>query len=133
MRSSAPLPRRALRTAIETVRPLGKIVQVGVAGDLPVSVNLVVSKEIDLKGTHRFHAEFAEAVRLIDSGAIDVGPIITHSYPLERAQEAFEMAADRSRAVKITADIRQLKRGSAPYAGRIGGAFLEAAVTLVGR
>lgn len=91
----------ALRTAIETVRPLGTIVQVGVAGDLPVSVNLIVSKEIDLKGTHRFHAEFAEAVHLIDSGAIDVGPIITDRYPLEQAQEAFGVAADRSRSVKV--------------------------------
>lgn len=91
----------ALRSAIMSVRPLGTIVQVGVAGDLPVSVNLVVSKEIDLKGTHRFHAEFAEAVRLIDSDAIDVEPIVTDTYPAERVQEALEAAADRSRSVKV--------------------------------
>ena len=96
--SAAPA---ALRSAVESVRPLGTIIQVGVAGELPVSVNLLVSKEIELKGTHRFHAEFAEAVRLIDTAAIDVEPIVTDSYPLERAREAFEIAADRSRSVKV--------------------------------
>ncbi len=91
----------AVRSAIQSVRPLGTIVQVGVAGDLPVPINLVVGKEVELKGTHRFHAEFAEAVRLIDSHAIDVGPVITGSYPLERVGEAFEAATDRSRSVKV--------------------------------
>ncbi|MCT8997538.1 L-idonate 5-dehydrogenase [Chelativorans intermedius] len=91
----------ALKTAIEAVRPQGTIVQVGVTGDLPLPVNLLVGKEIRLVGTHRFDAEFAEAVRLIDSRAIDVRPVITRSFPLEEAQEAFACAADRSRAVKV--------------------------------
>ncbi len=96
--SAAPA---AIRTAIASVRPLGTIVQVGVAGDLPVPINFIVGKEIEMRGTHRFHPEFADAVRLIDSGAIDVRPVITGSYPLERAREAFEVAADRSRSVKV--------------------------------
>ena len=80
---------------------LVRIVQVGVTGDLPVPINLIVGKEVELKGTHRFHAEFAEAVRLIDSHAIDVKPIITGTYPLERAIEAFDTAGDRTRSVKV--------------------------------
>lgn len=96
--SAAPA---ALRTAIASVRPQGKIVQVGVTGDLPIPINLVVGKEIELMGTHRFHAEFAHAVRLIDSGAIDVKPIITGTYPLDRAVEAFDAAGDRTRSVKV--------------------------------
>lgn len=96
--SAAPA---ALRTAITTVRPKGTIVQVGVTGDIVIPLNLIVSKEISLKGTHRFHPEFAEAVRLIDSGAINVKPIITGSYPLDRALEAFEAAGDRTRSVKV--------------------------------
>jgi L-idonate 5-dehydrogenase len=96
--SAAP---SALRTAIAAVRPQGTIVQVGVTGDLPVPINLIVSKEIALKGTHRFHAEFAEAVRLIDAGAIDTRPIITATYPQEKAIEAFDAAGDRSRSVKV--------------------------------
>jgi L-idonate 5-dehydrogenase len=91
----------ALRTAIETVRPQGRVVQVGVTGDLPVPINLLVGKEIELVGAQRFHAEFAQAVRLIDEGRIDPTPILTGSFPLERAAEAFALAGDRTRAVKV--------------------------------
>ena len=42
-----------------------------------------------------------EAVRLINSRAIDVRPIISAIYPLEEALTAFEHAGDRSRAVKV--------------------------------
>ena len=91
----------AFRTAILAVRPRGVIVQVGVTGDIPVPINLIVGKEIEFRGTHRFHAEYAEAVRLIDSGKIDVKPLITHTLPLVEAVEAFAIAGDRSKAVKV--------------------------------
>lgn len=91
----------ALKAAIQTVRPQGTIVQLGVAGKLPLPVNVLVGKEINLVGSHRFDTEFAEAVRLIDSRAIDVRPVISAIYPLEEAVTAFECAGDRSRAVKV--------------------------------
>jgi L-idonate 5-dehydrogenase len=91
----------AVRTAIAATRPQGTIVQVGLAGEIALPINLLVGKEIALKGTFRFHPEFPEAVRLIDSGAIDVKPIITGSYPLDEALAAFEAAGDRSRSVKV--------------------------------
>ncbi|AXS39718.1 L-idonate 5-dehydrogenase [Breoghania sp. L-A4] len=96
--SAAP---SALRGALATVRPQGTIVQVGVAGELPVAINMLVGKEITLRGTHRFHAEYAQAVHLIDTKAIDVTPIITGSYPLAEAVAAFEAAGDRGRSVKV--------------------------------
>ncbi|MBK1699135.1 L-idonate 5-dehydrogenase [Rhodovibrio salinarum] len=90
----------ALASAIATVRPLGRIVQVGVTGDMSVPINAVVGKEIDLVGTHRFHAEFADAAKLIDTQAIDVAPMITHQLPLDSFSEAFQLAGDRTQAVK---------------------------------
>lgn len=96
--SAAPA---ALKTGITALRPQGTMVQVGVAGDLPVPINLVVGNEIHLIGTHRFHAEFRQAVTLIDSGAIAVAPIITTSFPIDKAVEAFELAHDRTSAVKV--------------------------------
>lgn len=91
----------AIRMAIAAIRPRGVIVQVGVTGDVALPLNLVVSKEITLQGTHRFHAEFAEAVAMIASRRIVLGPMISASYPLEQARAAFEVAGDRSRAVKV--------------------------------
>ncbi len=91
----------AIRMAISAVRPQGTILQVGVTGDLPLPINLIVAKEISFRGTHRFHPEYAEAVRLIDSGEIDVRPIITSSFPLEEATAAFDTAGDRQHSVKV--------------------------------
>jgi L-idonate 5-dehydrogenase len=91
----------AIRTAIETTRPLGRIVQVGVSGDVPVPLNMIVGKEIAFVGTHRFHEEFAEAVHAIDRGVIDPTPILTGSFPIEDSVAAFELAGDRARAVKV--------------------------------
>ena len=91
----------ALRTAFAAIRPRGLIVQVGVTGDVTIPLNALVGKEITWRGSQRFHQEFAEAVRLIGSRAIDVRPIISHSLPLERAAEAFDLASDRSLACKV--------------------------------
>lgn len=91
----------ALKSAILAVRPLGTIVQVGVTGDMPVPINVLVGKEINLRGSHRFHPEYAEAVRMIGAGEIDVKPLITHTLPLAEAHEAFAIASDRSKAIKV--------------------------------
>ncbi|WP_424971122.1 L-idonate 5-dehydrogenase [Dinoroseobacter sp. S76] len=91
----------AIRDALEMLRPGGTMVLVGVAGETPLPLNVLVSKEIRLIGTHRFHPEFADAVRLIDSGEIDVSPILSHAFPLGDAVAAFNLAGDRTQAVKV--------------------------------
>ena len=49
--------------ALEAVRPGGTIVQVGIAsGEATIPLNVLVAKEITLRGTFRFHEEFAWAV-----------------------------------------------------------------------
>lgn len=97
----------AIKTALTCLRPQGRMVQVGVSGDVPVPLNILVSKEISYQGTQRFDSEFAEAVRMISDRRIDVTPIITGSYPLERAAEAFAAAGDRTGAVKVQLSFAQ--------------------------
>jgi len=91
----------ALANAARTVTPTGTIVQVGVAGELPVAIGTIVAKEIALVGTFRFDEEFRLAAGMIDTGRLEVIPILTATLPLARAEEAFTLAADRSRAVKV--------------------------------
>lgn len=91
----------ALRSAIACTRPFGTIVQVGVMGDTAVPFNMLVSKEINLIGTHRFDSEFGEAVALINSRALTLAPIVTHSLPVDQATQAMAVALDRSQAVKV--------------------------------
>jgi L-idonate 5-dehydrogenase len=92
---------RALRAGMEVVRPRGTIVQLGLGGDMSVPQNMVVAKELVITGSFRFHEEFPLAVALIDSGRVDLTPLLTGSYPIEEAVTAFERANDRKMAMKV--------------------------------
>lgn len=92
---------RALLGALETVRPRGVVVAVGLGGDVELPMNTIVGREIELRGTFRFHEEFANAVDFIGKGLIDVTPVLSATVPVERAVEAFELAADRSQSMKV--------------------------------
>lgn len=91
----------AIRDAITCLRPRGTLVQVGVAGPTQMPLNVMVGKEIHFIGSQRFDVEFGQAVALIGSGAIDPRPMITATYPVTRAIEAFDIARDRSKSVKV--------------------------------
>lgn len=93
----------ALRSLFLAVRRGGRIVQLGMLppGETGLPVNLLQTREIDLVGAFRAHDEFRLAVELIVSGRFDVSPILSGTFPLSRAQEAFEQAGDRSRVVKL--------------------------------
>ncbi len=91
----------AIRSAAAVLKPQGTLVAVGVSGEIPVPLNVIVGKELCFLGTHRFVDEYAEAVRLIDRREIDVRPVISEQVDLENARSAFELAGDRTQAVKV--------------------------------
>jgi L-idonate 5-dehydrogenase len=92
----------ALSGALEMTRPRGVIVQLGLGGgEMTLPVNMLVAKEISLRGTFRFHEEFAWAVDFLGAGAIDVSPLLTEVLPLDQAVRAFDLATDRTRAMKV--------------------------------
>lgn len=91
----------AIADAVNCLRPLGTLVQVGVAGPTALPLNVMVGKEIQFIGSQRFDVEFADAVALIGTGAIDPRPMITATYPVTQALDAFNAALDRSRSVKV--------------------------------
>ncbi len=67
---------------------------------MPVPMMQLTAKELELRGSFRFHEEFQLAVRLMQKGLVDVKPLISHTLPLARAEEAFCIANDRSQAMK---------------------------------
>ena len=91
----------ALATALEWLRPRGTLVQIGQMNDATLPVWRLVSREITLRGSFRFDAEFAEAVAAISDGTVDVGPLLTATFPLAEATAAFELAADKRRSMKV--------------------------------
>ncbi len=91
----------ALRSALDALRPGGIIVQLGLGGDMKLPMNIIVAKELQIRGTFRFDEEFRLAVDLMGSGLIDVKPLLTQSIPYDQAVDAFTLASDRSQAMKV--------------------------------
>ena len=68
---------------------------------MTLPINMLTAKELTLRGTFRFHEEYALAVDMIGRRSIDVRPLLTASFPMEQAKEAFELASDRSKSMKV--------------------------------
>nr|WP_250808836.1 L-idonate 5-dehydrogenase [Neorhizobium tomejilense] len=91
----------ASRSGLEVLKPRGILVQLGLGGDVSIPQNMVVAKEIEMKGTFRFHEEFGLALDLIGKRRVDLKPLLTGSFPIEEAINAFEAAGDRTRSMKV--------------------------------
>ena len=61
----------------------------------------MTAKELQLRGSFRFHEEFSVAVDYINKGMIDVKPLISATLPFTQARDAFELANDRSKSMKV--------------------------------
>lgn len=60
------------------------------------------SKEIDLRFQYRYHDTYPKAINLVTQGLINLKPLVTHRFPLEKGIEAFAAACDpAARAVKV--------------------------------
>ena len=91
----------ALRTGLDLIRPRGVLVTVGMGGDISLPMTQLVAKEVDMRGTFRFHAEFATAVRFLNEGLVNGKPVITRVLPVDQAIDAFNLAADKSQSLKV--------------------------------
>lgn len=91
----------AMSAGVMAMRPRGVVMQLGMGGDMTIPMQQVTVKELDLRGSFRFHEEFGTAVELMQKGLINVKPLITHTMPLTDAVDAFEMANDRAQAIKV--------------------------------
>ncbi|MFO1202781.1 MAG: L-idonate 5-dehydrogenase [Tabrizicola sp.] len=90
----------ALAGGIAALRPRGVVLQLGLGGDMTLPMMAITAKELELRGSFRFHPEFAVGVGLMQKGLIDVKPLITHTVGLDEAETAFKLASDRSQAMK---------------------------------
>ncbi len=92
---------QALRLGLEVLRSRGILIQLGLGGDIAIPQNMIVSKEIEIRGSFRFLEEFALAVDLINRRRVDLKPLLTEVVPLAEFERGFQLASDRSRALKV--------------------------------
>lgn len=81
--------------AMQLLTPGGSAMLVGIPPMPRVSFDAhrLRTQELSLRAVRRQKGCVAPAIRLIAEGQIDMGPLVTHRFPLSRIQEAFELVA----------------------------------------
>lgn len=88
--------------AIAHTRPRGRVLLFGMnsRAHADVTQNDITRREVRVLGTYVGDFTFPPAVRLVESGLLELGPIVSHVWPLERVPEALAALRGGS-AVKV--------------------------------
>ena len=96
---------KALDDAIDMVRKGGAVMMFGVpskGAKMDLDMSKIYSKEITLVTSYAASdIDTKEALNLIESSQIDVKQLITHTYPIDDTQKAFDHARTGENAMKI--------------------------------
>ena len=92
----------ALLQAIELARINATVVVLGVH-HAPIELHplTLLIKELRLVGSMAYPGEYPEVIQMLESGAVDVAPLVSHSFPLEEFLDALDTARDQERAGKV--------------------------------
>ncbi len=76
--------------AIGSVRRGGKVALLGLTGGktVPISPDALTLDEIDVLGVRSSPNAYPAMIRLMETGAVDVSPLLDHVYPMDRVTDA---------------------------------------------
>jgi len=93
-----------VETAFRHIAPAGKLLMLGscpTAASISIHPRLIQSRDAAVIGAFGFGLEFAPALQLLQQGRIQIDAIVTHNYPLDAFQKAFEQARLGQEGIKI--------------------------------
>ncbi|MCJ8323325.1 MAG: L-idonate 5-dehydrogenase [Rhizobiales bacterium] len=98
----------AFDNCLQALHRRGSLIQIGtlISAEGPKLCNLIMVKEIQVIGAFRFDKEFTQSVQMLETGMVDVAPLLTKQFPISQAADAFKLALDvnSSTKVQITCD-----------------------------
>lgn len=98
----------AVRSGIESLRPAGRAVLVGMGlPELPLSITQIQNKELILTGVFRYANTWPTAIALVASGRVDLDGMVTGTFTLEQTQDALESTADPSTIKSVVEPARR--------------------------
>lgn len=102
--SSGTVP--GLAAAVSAAVRGGTVVMLGLqrGGEVPAPMATAITRELTLRGSFRFGAEFDEVIAALADGSLDVRGIISQVLPVDEALDAFELAADPASSCKVLID-----------------------------
>jgi L-iditol 2-dehydrogenase len=92
-----------ISSSVFLVKKGGHLSMVGIFdGTAPIRTKEIIDREITITGTYRFSNTFPDVISLMERGMLEVRSLITHSFSLDEAAKAFDIADKRSEnCVKI--------------------------------
>lgn len=92
----------AVDDAVHAVRPGGRVILVGIPSDdrTTFSASVARRKGLTIKLARRMKNTYARALRLVESGQVEVRSLVTATFALEETPEAFA-AATRREGLKV--------------------------------
>jgi L-iditol 2-dehydrogenase len=93
----------SISTAIWATKFGGKVFIIGVGkNEINIPFMRASVREVDIQLQYRYCNTWPRAIRLVESGIIDLSRLVTHRFTLEEALQAFETSADpNSGAIKV--------------------------------
>ncbi len=92
----------SFQQSFDLVAPGGRVHLFGIyaEGKMPLDFNAIRRQEAEVIFVRRsLPKNYPEAIKLVESKAIDIAPLVTHQFPLENINDAFIMASNRSDGV----------------------------------
>ncbi|XP_038222127.1 sorbitol dehydrogenase-like [Zerene cesonia] len=97
----------AQRVALMVTRTGGTVLVVGIGEEMvQVPLSGALLREVNIIGAYRLLNSYPSALAAVSSGRLDLKSFITHHYPLQKTQEAFELAKS-GEAMKIIIHVDQ--------------------------
>lgn len=89
--------------ALKSLKVDGTLVQVGIYEDpnITFDASILINKQIRIVGTQGYNNDFDEVIEI--ASKLNLEPLITHVYPLEKLQEALEcnLNSTKTNAIKV--------------------------------
>lgn len=91
----------SLLTLLKVTGNAGRVMTMGFS-TAPVEANqfLITSKELDVRGSRLQNKMFGKAIEMINEGKLDLSGSISHTFPLTKAQEAFDFVDSRDPSIR---------------------------------
>lgn len=91
----------SLMNLLKVTGNAGRVITMGFS-TAPTEVNqfLITAKELDVRGSRLQNRKFGDAIELIKEGKLDLNHSISHTFPLTKAQEAFDFVDTRDESIR---------------------------------
>lgn len=91
----------SLSTLLDVTGNAGRVITMGFSIEPTVVTQFkITSKELDVRGSRLQNNKFGEAIRLIKEGKLDLNGTVSHTFPFQQAQKAFDFIDTKDPSIR---------------------------------